>query len=142
MCLICTKIFVSLGTHDVQGLQFTSPDLGDMRVTGDFVQGSTATGVVIADLVSSEIHFYLLAREIEQLELDDTISNLVDGQHTVSAFVIDEQGFPFRRTATLPQNVLVVKGIIKNIIMVEVCIILILLLLLHICRKWKSDFFH
>lgn len=79
-------------------------------MTGDFIQGSTATGVVIADLALSDIHFYLLSRDNEQLELDGTISNLVDGQHTVSAFAVDKNGLPLSRTATLPQNVLVVKG--------------------------------
>ena len=107
-------MFLYKGTHDAQGLLVMSPNPGDIRVTGDFIQGSTATGVVIADLKSSEIYFYLLTREIEQLELDDTISNLVDGQHTVSAFIVGEQGLPFSRTATLPQSVLVVKGNSKN----------------------------
>ena len=104
-------IFIfSLGTHDVQGLLITSPSTGEIRVTGDFIQGSSATGVVIADLASSQIQFYLLTREQDQLKLDGTISNLVSGQHTVSAFVMDESGLPFTRTATIPQNVIVMKG--------------------------------
>ena len=109
----CTEnyfLFLCSGTHDIQGLLITSPLPGEIRVTGDFIQGSTATGVVIADLVLSDIHFYLLLRDNEQLELGGTISNLVDGQHTVSAFAVDKNGLPLSRTATIPQNVLVVKG--------------------------------
>ena len=79
-------------------------------MTGDFIQGSVVTGVVIADVSSSGIHFYLLARGNDQLELDSTISSLVNGQHTISAFVIEESGLPFSRAATVPHNVLVIEG--------------------------------
>ena len=103
-------VVFSSGTHDIHSVLVISPSPDEIRVTGEFIQGSTATGIVIADLVSSEIQFYLLIREKDQLELDDTISNLVSGQHTVSAFVMDESGLPFTRTATIPQNVIVMKG--------------------------------
>ena len=100
----------SLGTHDIQSILVTSPNPGDIRVTGQFIQGSTTTGVVIADILLSGINFYFLARENDQLELNGTISNLVTGQHVVSAFMADESGLPFIRTATLPQDVVVMQG--------------------------------
>ena len=115
MNVLCILSLFSSGTHDVQSILVISPTPGDIRVTGQFIQGSTATGVVIADISSSGIHFYLLARESDQLELDGTISSLVTGQHIVSAFVVNGSGLPFRRTATLPQNVLVMQGNVAEV---------------------------
>ena len=108
--VLCVLCFFSIGTYDVQSILVTSPNPGDIRVTGRLIQGSTATGIMITDVSSSGTRFYLLAREKDQLELDGIISNLISGQHIVSAFVVDESGLPFNRTATLPQEVLVMQG--------------------------------
>ena len=70
--VLCVLSLFSSGTHDVQSILVTSLTPGDIRVTSQFIQGSTAAGVVIADISSSGIRFYLLARESDQLELDGT----------------------------------------------------------------------
>ena len=50
-------------------------------------------------------------KEIDSCNFDGTISNVVGGQHyNVSVFVVKENGFPFNRAATIPQVVVVVKG--------------------------------
>ena len=113
--VLCVLSLFSSGTHDVQSILVTSPTPGDIRVTGQFIQGSTAASVVIADISSSGIHFYLLARESDQLELDGTVSSLVTGQHIVSVFVVNGSGLPFSRTAALPQNVLVMQGNVAEV---------------------------
>ena len=79
-------------------------------MTGEFIQGSTATGFVIAVLALSEINFYLLTSDRHKLELNGTISSVAGGEYYVSVFVMDENGLPFSRTATIPQNVTVIKG--------------------------------
>ena len=69
-----------------------------------------ATGVLIAVVTTSEIHFHLLTREMNELHLERNISNVVGGDHYVSAFVFEES-VPFNRTATIPKDVSVEKGI-------------------------------
>ena len=98
------------GTHDVQNTSITSPIPSEIRVTGEFIQGSTATGVVIAVLALSEINFYLLTSDRRKLELNGTISSVAGGEYYVSVFVMDENGLPFSRTATIPQNVTAING--------------------------------
>ena len=81
-----------------------------IRVTGHFIKGSTATGVMIAILNISEINFHLLIRDEHQLELNDIICSVEGGEHTISTFVVDENGLPVNRAATMPQSVIVEKG--------------------------------
>ena len=89
---------------------FPLPLLALVRVgvTGDFIQGPTATGVLVATLSTSGINFHLLLRERNQIH--DTISNVEGGPHYVSVFVVEENGLPFIRAATIPQLVVVVNG--------------------------------
>ena len=113
--LILIKFFLDFyflrpGTHDVQDVSITSPFPGVIRVTGHFIKGSTATGVMIAILNISEINFHLLIRDEHQLELNDTISSVESGEHTVSTFVVDENGLSVNSAAAVPQSVMVEKG--------------------------------
>lgn len=102
--------FLHAGTHDIQDVSITSPLPSKIRMTGYFIKGSTATGVMVAIPNASEIKFHLLVRDRNQLELDDTVSNVEGGQHSVSTFVVDENGLPVNRAATMPQTVMVEKG--------------------------------
>ena len=77
-------------------------------MTGYFIEGSTATGVLIAILTTADINFNSITREQDQLHLEGTISNVGGGDHNVSMFVMEEDGLPFSRTATIPQVVSVV----------------------------------
>ena len=79
-------------------------------MTGYFIEGSTATGVVIAVLTTSKIYFHSITREQDQLHLEGNISTVVGGDHYVSVFVMVEDGLPFSRTATIPQVVSVVES--------------------------------
>ena len=79
-------------------------------MTGTFIPGSTATGVLVAALTNFKIDFYLLERENSQVGLDSAISNVAGGQHHISVFVIKKNGLPVRGTATVPEHVMVVEG--------------------------------
>ena len=79
-------------------------------MTGTFIPGSTATGVLVVALTNFKINFHLLERESSQVGLDSTISNVAEGQHHISVFVMEENGLPVRGIATLPERVMVVEG--------------------------------
>ena len=89
----------------MQEIFITSPSAGTMLITGNFIPDSPAAGIVIAALNSSNISFYLLRREGNQLGNEGILSNIGGGQHMVSVFVVDQTGLPFTRAATIPQNV-------------------------------------
>ena len=58
---------VHIGTHDIQNVTVNSPLPGQIRVTGDFVDGTKATGVllIIYSLAnSSDIRY--ISKETEQ----------------------------------------------------------------------------
>ena len=79
-------------------------------MTGTFIPGSTATGVLVAALTNSEIFFYSLEMGNSLLCLDNTTLNVAGGEYHVSVFVIEKTGLPIRGAATVPQNVMVVEG--------------------------------
>ena len=103
-----------LGTHDIQGVSITSPLPGVVRVTSNFIQGSTTTGVLVAVLTTSNIYFHLLTRRGNQLRDEWTVSNVVSRNNYVSTFVVDKNGLPFNRIAIIPQYVIVVEGKIRD----------------------------
>ena len=102
----------STGTHDVQNISVSSPRMGSIAVTGDFIQGSTAIGVLIITINSSNgTQYHLYHRNgNNNMQIEDTISGLADGDHRVSAFVLERSGHPFNRTATTPKSVVVTIG--------------------------------
>jgi hypothetical protein len=61
----------------------------------------------VAVVSISEVSFYLLRREGNQLHNEGVLSNVRSGQHMVSVFVMDQTGLPLNRAATIPQNVVV-----------------------------------
>ena len=79
---------------------------------GDFIDGSTATGVlaVFVDFSSSEIFYHLINRGNNKQQLDDTIQGVVGGEHSISFFVLEESGLPFNRTASMPKLVTIENG--------------------------------
>ena len=105
-----TGVIFFLGTHDFQDVSISSDGPGDIRVTGYFIEGSTATGVLVAMSTTSEVYFHMFTREGTQSQFANTVSNVAGGDYSVSVFVEDENGLPFNRSATIPQNVTVVKG--------------------------------
>ena len=81
-------------------------------MTGDFINGSTATGVlaVFVDFSTSEISYHLIKRGSNEQHFNDTIQGVVDGEHIFSFFVVEETGLPFNRTASMSHVVTVVNG--------------------------------
>ena len=84
----------------------SSPLLGTVRVTGDFIQGSTATGLlVIVYSQSNDCDIQYVNSKCQGQNVDITVAGLsTRGQYGVSVFVL-ENGVPLFRVATLPQTV-------------------------------------
>ena len=81
------------------------PGPGTVRVTGDFIQGSTATGLlVIVYSQSDDSDIQYVNSEYQGQNMDITVAGLTSGQYGVSVFVL-ENGVPFLRVATLPRIV-------------------------------------
>ena len=94
-----------VGTHDIQNISVTSPQPGEVRVTGDFIYGSTATGLLTIVISTSEIFYHLIERGSDQLHIEGSIQGVVGGEHSISFFVVEESGLPFNRTASTPKVV-------------------------------------
>ena len=104
-------MYLLTGTHDVQNISVFSPGPGSVAVGGDFIQGSTASGVLIITISSTnDTQYHLCHRNDSNMKVEDTISGLAGGNHKVSAFVFEESGYPFNRVATRPQSVFVMNG--------------------------------
>ena len=59
-------IINDIGTHDIQNISVSSSQPGEVRVTGDFIDGSTATGVllILYSLTNdSDIHYVIESYE-------------------------------------------------------------------------------
>ena len=79
-----------------------SPLPGTVRVTGDFIEGSTATGVLlIVYSIQTDIQ-YNINSEHQDENTVIIVNGLTGGQYGVSVFDM-ENGLPFSRVATLPQ---------------------------------------
>lgn len=99
------------GTHDIQNISITSTRPGEIRVTGDFIDGSTAAGIlVVVSGIDLEIGYNLILRKSGELQLEGSVSGLIGGEYNNSIFVVEEDGLPFRRVATGLKSVLVGNG--------------------------------
>ena len=102
-------IFV-LGTHDIQNVTVSSYGPGEIRVTGDFISGSSAIGIlsiVYSPNSDSNIHYWFTSHsDIMTM----TMSGLPGGHYKASVFVVDDSGLPFNRSATIPRNVSLCEG--------------------------------
>ena len=62
----------------------SSPLPGKVRVTGYFIQGSPATGLLIATLTTSNtLYLNLIQRNSDQLQIVGTVEGVVGGRHYV-----------------------------------------------------------
>ena len=77
-------------------------------MTGDFIDGSTATGLLTIVISTSEIFYHLI--ESDQLDIEGSIQGVVGGEHSISFFVVEESGLPFERAASTPKIVSVEDG--------------------------------
>ena len=98
-------IRIAIGTHDIQNVSVSDPLPGTVRVTGDFIQGSTATGLlVIIYSPSNDCDIQYVNSKYDGQNVDITVAGLTSSQYGVSVFVL-ENGIPFSRVATLPLTV-------------------------------------
>ena len=96
---------ILIGTHDIQNISVSSPLPGMVRVNGDFIQRSTATGLlVIVYSQSNDCDIQYVNSKYQGKNVDITVAGLTSGPYGVSVFVL-ENGVPFLRVATLPQTV-------------------------------------
>ena len=115
------------GTHAIQNISVSSPLPGQVRVTGDLIEGSTATGVLIivySQSNDSNIHYKSSEREGQRTDLEVNFVGLTGNQYGVSVFV-SEDGLLFSRAAISPQVVdtyqLIYQGMYVCIATVLVC---------------------
>ena len=87
-------------------------------MTGDFIPGSSSIGILIvvysADNDSNMIKYHFVHRS--NIRRTITMTNLPSGQYKVSVFVVEGNGLPFNRSATIPRNVSLVEGKLLYII--------------------------
>ena len=105
--IICN---IHVGTHDIQNVSVSSRIPGQIRVTGEFIQESMATGVLVAVINATYSEHHLISRDDSRNGIDGVISELPGGQYTVSVFVVSEDGLPFHRVATKPRRTSVRNG--------------------------------
>lgn len=80
---------------------------------GDFIDGSTATGLLVTTVHESDhVNHHLIAREGNMNGFDSNLSGLASGQYIVSVFVVDMDGAPLERAATQPRHVSVEHGVL------------------------------
>ena len=86
----------------------SSSSPGVVTVAGDFISGSLAIGIlVIVYANDSNIRYEFIPRSEVPMAF---VTSLPDGRYEVSVFVVEENGSPFRRSATLPRNVSLHEG--------------------------------
>ena len=98
------------GSHGFQNVTVSSSSPGEVSVTGDFISGSSAIGI-LSVVYSPDNESNIYYQFIPHSDIPMTImSNLPDGQYKVSVFVVEENGLPFNKSATTPRNVSLVEG--------------------------------
>ena len=80
-------------------------------MTGDFIDGSTATGllIIIYSLTNdSDVHYITRGSMSQQpRNVHVSVPGLAGGEYGISVFVVEENGLPFERVATSPKLVAV-----------------------------------
>lgn len=89
----------------------STPFLGQVRVAGDFLHGSAATGILVAIVTpSNTLYLNVIKRNSDQLHVVGTVEGVMGGHHHVSLFIVNLLGLPFGATATTPQTVFVMNS--------------------------------
>ena len=97
-------ITVWVGTHDVQNVSVNSVCPGQIRVTGDFVDGSTVTRVLIIVYSQSDVRYITSKPADQEQNINVTVTSLTDTCYGVSIFTV-ENGLPFPRVVASPRTV-------------------------------------
>ena len=94
------------GTHDIQNVTVSPPLPSQIRVMGDFIDGSIASGMLlIIYSLTNESDVYYIAKQAER-NFSMDVTGLAGTQYGVSVFAL-ENGLPYPRVVTLPKNVTV-----------------------------------
>ena len=90
----------------------TSSQPGSVRITGDFIRGSSAIGalaiIIPLDTESNVTYSFRPRESTTALHAEDVF--VPGGHYSVSFFVVEEVGDVFYRTASSPIGVLVDSG--------------------------------
>ena len=100
-----------IGTHDIQNISVSSPQPGEVRVAGDFINGTASTAlleIIVSDTNNTD--YFLITRQTSALQISGSILDLASGKYEISTFVVEENGLPFPRAATKPDTVFVVNS--------------------------------
>ena len=101
-----------LGSHDIQNVTVSSNGPGEITVTGDFINGSSAIGILsIVYSPNNDSNIYYHFTSHSDIMHMTTVSGLPGGCYKISVFVVEDSGLPFNRSATTPRNVSVCEGI-------------------------------
>ena len=79
-------------------------------MTGNFISGSLAIGVLVIIYSPNNIHYRFISRQSDTTSVS-TVSGLPGSRYKASVFVVEDGGLPFHRSATAPRNILVCEGI-------------------------------
>ena len=105
---VCIQPISTIGTHDVQHVAINSSLPSQIRVTGEIVDDSTVTGVllIIYDINNEfDIHYYVITEQPQQNSISMNVTVLTGTEYGVSVFAL-ENGLPFSRVVTSPKNVI------------------------------------
>ena len=94
------------GTHDIQNVVASSQLPGQISVTGEFISGATATGVLVIvyslnSSSSQDIHYIAKQAKFDKISLN--VTGLTGAEYGVSMFALDN-GLPFPRVVASPRN--------------------------------------
>ena len=81
---------------------------GEVTVAGDFISGSLAIGILVI-VYANDLNIryeFIPCSEIPMA----FVTSLPNGRYEVSVFVVEENGSPFRRSATVPRSVSLHEG--------------------------------
>ena len=100
-----------VGTHHIQNIISISSHPGEISIMGNFIDGSTATGVllIIYSLTNdSDILYHAINKGNGQNNnISINVTGLIGTEYVVSVFAL-ENGLPFPRVVTLPRTVTVI----------------------------------
>ena len=98
----------TIGTHHIQNITASSPLPGQIRITGDFIDGSAATGLVLLIIYSlnneSDVLYIATQKTEQNIHID--VVGLPGTEFQVSVFAL-EDGKPFPRVVASPKYITV-----------------------------------
>ena len=112
---VCIMSFLLItGTHDIQNIQIYSSSSGQVRLSGVFVRGATAMGILVIiyplDHVNLNVYYFEAFETMITNTIATTVTGLSAGQYGISVFILEDGGLPFNRSASAPKILFVQNG--------------------------------